>query len=188
MKKLNYNGLFVLFVAFTLSFPTFSVQATPQTTDTLKSLDIPYSKGSITLDGVLDDQLWSKALIVDLNLVNSPWNNLPSPIKTTAKLIENGEFLYVSFIASDPEPEKIQGFMRDRDTAWSEDLVGIKLDTHNNRRLNYEFFVNPYGVQNDATFMRLQVKRIRIGMDFGILLVKKPPTATRLKSLFLIIF
>lgn len=152
MQKLSYNDLFVLFVAFTLSFPIFSVQATPQTTDTLTPLDIPYSKGSITLDGILDEQLWSNALIVDLNLVNSPWDNLPSPIKTTAKLIENGEFLYVSFIALDPDPEKIQGFLTDRDKAWSDDLVGIKLDTNNNRRLNYEFFVNPYGVQNDATY------------------------------------
>ena len=152
MQKLSYNDLFVLFVAFTLSFPIFSVQATPQTTDTLTPLDIPYSKGSITLDGILDEQLWSNALIVDLNLVNSPWDNLPSPIKTTAKLIENGEFLYVSFIALDPDPEKIQGFLTDRDNAWFHDLVGIKLDTNNNRRLNYEFFVNPYGVQNDATY------------------------------------
>jgi len=152
MQKLSYNDLFVLFVAFTLSFPIFSVQATPQTTNILTPLDIPYSKGSITLDGILDEQLWSNALIVDLNLVNSPWDNLPSPIKTTAKLIENGEFLYVSFIALDPDPEKIQGFLTDRDKAWSDDLVGIKLDTNNNRRLNYEFFVNPYGVQNDATY------------------------------------
>lgn len=158
MQKLSYNDLFVLFFAFLLNLPLFSVQATSHTTDTLKPLDIPYSKGSITLDGILDEKLWSKALIVDLNLVNSPWDNLPSPIKTTAKLIENGEFLYVSFIASDPEPEKIQGFLTDRDRAWSDDLVGIKLDTHNNRRLNYEFFVNPYGVQNDATFNEITGK------------------------------
>lgn len=156
MQKLSCSDLFVLFVAFLLSSPISVVQATdaptPNTAVTLKPLDIPYSKGHITLDGKLDEKIWSKALLVDLNLVNNPWDNLPSPIKTTAKLIENGKFLYVSFVASDPEPEKIQGFLTDRDNAWFHDLVGIKLDTHNNRRLNYEFFVNPYGVQNDATF------------------------------------
>lgn len=152
MKKLSYNNLSVLFITFLLNFTLFSVQASTLLSERLQPLNIPYSKGSISIDGSLEDSLWSKALVVDLDLVNSPWDNLPSPVKTTAKLIENGEFLYVSFIAEDPDPEKIQGFLRDRDTAWFDDLVGIKLDTHNNRRLNYEFFVNPYGVQNDATF------------------------------------
>jgi len=156
MQKLSCNNLFVLLIAFLLSSPISDAQATDAPTLTtavpLQPLNIPYSKGEITLDGELNEKLWSKALLIDLDLVNSPWENLPSPIKTTARLIENGEFLYVSFIAIDPDPEKIQGFLTDRDDAWFHDLVGIKLDTHNNRRLNYEFFVNPYGVQNDATF------------------------------------
>jgi hypothetical protein len=156
MQKLSCNNLFVLFVAFLLISPISVVQATIAPTSNepseLKPLNIPYHNGDITVDGELDEDLWSKALQVDLNIVNSPWNNLPSPVKTTAKLIENGEFLYVSIVAFDPEPEKIQGFLTDRDNAWGHDIVGFKLDTHNNRRLNYEFFVNPYGVQNDATF------------------------------------
>lgn len=156
MQKLSCNNLFVFFIAFLLNTLISVTQANNVTTlttkESLQPLNIPYSKGEITLDGELDEKLWSKALLVDLNLVNSPWENLPSPIKTTAKLIENGEFLYVSFIAADPEPEKIKGFLTDRDSAWFHDNVGIKLDTHNNRRLNYEFFVNPYGVQNDATY------------------------------------
>ena len=156
MQKLSCNNLFVLFFTFLLSSPISAAQAinapTLNKTIALQPLNIPYYKGEITLDGDLDEDLWSKALLVDLNIVNSPWDNLPSPVKTTAKLVENGEFLYVSFMASDPDPEKIQGFLTDRDDAWFHDLVGIKLDTHNNRRLNYEFFVNPYGVQNDATY------------------------------------
>jgi hypothetical protein len=156
MQKLSYNNLFVLFVAFLLISQTSVVQAfnSQKTNDTTKiqPLDIPYYEGEVNIDGKLTDELWLHALSVDLDLVNSPWDNLPSPVKTTAKLVENGEFLYISFIAIDPNPEKIQAFLTDRDNAWFHDLVGIKLDTHNNRRLNYEFFVNPYGVQNDATF------------------------------------
>jgi len=156
MQKLSCNNLFVLFVAFSLITLTSAAQATTTLTSNktiaLQPLNIPYVEGEITVDGELDEALWLNAFEVDLNIVNNPWDNLPSPVKTTAKLIENGEFLYVSFIALDPEPNKIQGFLTDRDNAWFHDLVGIKLDTHNNRRLNYEFFVNPYGVQNDATF------------------------------------
>ncbi len=156
MQKLSYSNLLVLFVAFLLVSPISAVQAidvlTLNQNIPLHPLNIPYANGQIAIDGELDDNLWSNALPIELSIVNNPWNNLASPIKTTAKLIENGKFLYVAFVADDPTPENIQGFFTDRDNAWSHDLVGIKLDTHNNRRLNYEFFVNPYGVQNDATF------------------------------------
>ncbi len=162
MQKLSCNNLFVLFVAFLLISPISAAQAinvaTPDKTAELQPLNIPYHKGAIAIDGELNESLWDNALSVELDLVNSPWNNLPSPVKTTAKLIENGEFIYVAFIAYDPKPSKIQGFLGDRDTKWSDDVVGIKLDTNNNRRQNYEFFVNPYGVQNDATFNEITGK------------------------------
>ena len=129
-----------------------------QSNPALTPLKIPYSEKSIKIDGELDDDMWKDALIVPLDIVNIPWDNLASPVKTEAKLIENGNYLYVAFIAHDPNPEQIQGFLGDRDTKWSDDIVGIKLDTHNNRRLNYEFFVNPFGVQNDATFNEITGK------------------------------
>lgn len=115
----------------------------------LSQLDIPYVDQSANIDGNLNDEIWKNALELPLNIVNSPWKNKPSPVKTTAKIVENGEYLYVAFIAEDPSPKSIQGFLGDRDTRWGDDLVGFKLDTYNNRRLNYEFFVNPYGVQHD---------------------------------------
>ena len=156
MQTPNCNSLIIFF--FTIFFitpivaKTFNQKNPPIKNANLASLQIPYKKETIIIDGELDDPLWSNALSVELNIVNSPWNNLPSPVKTTAKLIENGEFLYIAFTAYDPNPEKIQGFLTDRDKTWLQDTVGIKLDTHNNRRLNYSFFVNPYGVQNDATY------------------------------------
>ncbi len=116
----------------------------------IDSFSIPHTKHSIELDGEINDKAWQDALSIDLNIVNNPWNNKPSPIKTEAKIVENGDYLYIAFIADDPEPEKIIGFLGDRDTKWGDDIVGIKLDTFNSRRLSYEFFVNPFGVQNDS--------------------------------------
>jgi hypothetical protein len=156
MQKIRYIKSLVLFVIFILLLPVSIAQAInpPPSNEQLiiKPLNIPYIEGEVIIDGEINDDLWLGALSIELDLVNSPWDNLPSPVKTAAKLVENGEFLYISFVASDPEPENIQAFLTDRDNAWFHDLVGIKLDTHNNRRLNYEFFVNPYGVQNDSTF------------------------------------
>tara|TARA_R110001583_G_scaffold2068_2_gene15226 strand:- start:8154 stop:10481 length:2328 start_codon:yes stop_codon:yes gene_type:complete len=156
MLNLSLNRLILfLFAVFSIS-PTIAQPSSQQKKIVknikLESLQIPFKKNTIIIDGELDDAQWSNALSIELDVVNSPWNNLPSPVKTTAKLIENGKFLYIAFIAYDPDPKKIQGFLTDRDKTWLQDTVGIKLDTHNNRRLNYSFFVNPYGVQNDATY------------------------------------
>lgn len=138
-----------LTICFLVSFlndinQTFAQQVTN------KTIDMPHSSLSAKVDGELDDEIWQHAKAFDLTIVNYPWNNKPSPVKTSAKIIENGEYIYVSFIAEDPEPEKIQAFLGDRDTRWGDDIVGIKFDTYNNRRLNYEFFVNPFGVQLDS--------------------------------------
>ncbi|MBL4764252.1 MAG: carbohydrate binding family 9 domain-containing protein [Colwellia sp.] len=156
MQNLSCHSLIVLLFTVLLISPTIAQtlkqQNTLITNVKLKSLQVPFEKNTIIIDGELNDELWSNALSIELDIINSPWNNLPSPVKTTAKLIENGKFLYIAFIAYDPEPAKIQGFLTDRDKTWLQDTVGIKLDTHNNRRLNYAFFVNPYGVQNDATY------------------------------------
>ena len=156
MQNLSYHSLIILLFAVLLISPTIAKTSNQQNTliDNInrQSLQIPFDKNAIIIDGKLNDEPWSNALTVELDIVNSPWNNLPSPVKTTAKLIENGKFLYISFIAYDPDTAKIQGFLTDRDKTWLQDTVGIKLDTHNNRRLNYSFFVNPYGVQNDATY------------------------------------
>ena len=55
------------------------------------NITVPYLDQEITLDGELDDAIWQQANTVSLNLVNSPWQNLPSPINTQAKIIENGK-------------------------------------------------------------------------------------------------
>ena len=64
--------------------------------------------------------------------------------------MEDGEVLYVAFIAQDHDPSQIRARYRDRDTIWDDDWVAVVLDTFNSERRAYEFFVNPLGVQTDA--------------------------------------
>ena len=145
MRKLSNCSLFLAALVFLHSIDVAQAQK-PEPAQ----LNIPYSPLMANIDGELSDEIWQQALIVELDIVNSPWNNLPSPVKTQAQIIENGEYIFIAFIAEDPQPEKIKGFLADRDSRWGDDLVGIKFDTQNNRRLNYEFIVNPLGVQHDS--------------------------------------
>ena len=118
----------------------------------MQGYDIPHTSSEIAIDADLTDKAWEQALTIDLNLVNSPFDNTPSPIKTTAKIIENGDYLYISFEAFDPAPEKIQAAIGNRDSKWHDDLVGIKIDTLNKKRTSYNFYVNAVGVQNDEIY------------------------------------
>lgn len=114
--------------------------------------ELPRLQGEITLDGILADGEWEHAVRVDLGFETDPAENRPAPVKTTAFLIEDGENLFVAFAADDPDPQAIRAFLRDRDRAWSDDRVGIVLDTYNDERRAFEFHVNPLGVQMDKTF------------------------------------
>ena len=113
-------------------------------------LIIPNMQGEMVLDGNVDEAAWQNAKIVSLDIVTRPFVNTQAPVATEVKIIENSEVLYVAFIAQDPNPDEIRAYYRDRDKVWSNDLVGIKLDTFNDSRLAYQFFANPYGIQADS--------------------------------------
>ncbi|WP_371193979.1 DUF5916 domain-containing protein [Glaciecola sp. SC05] len=115
-----------------------------------ENLNIPNVNQVVVIDGNLDDEAWQSASEVTLNYVTRPFENAKPPVKTTVKIFENGTELLVAFIADDDNPDDIRAFLRDRDRTSGEDLVGIKLDTYNDGRLAYQFFVNPLGVQTDA--------------------------------------
>ncbi len=113
--------------------------------------ELPSTDSDIRIDGVLDESAWSEAIAIPVNIETRPGENTPAAVDTVAYLIENGESLYVAFDAKDPEPHLIRAFLRDRDSAWNDDFVGIVIDTYGDERRAFEFFVNPLGVQMDLT-------------------------------------
>ena len=116
----------------------------------MDELSIPRVNGEITLDGELDEPIWQTATKVTLDYETRPGENTPAPVKTTAYIAQNGDSLLVAFVAEDPEPENLYYSYSDRDSSWGEDQVGFKVDTFNDSRKAYNFFVNPVGIQSDS--------------------------------------
>ena len=112
---------------------------------------IPRVNNQPTINGILEAGEWSNATIVELNYETNPGDSVPAPVKTTAYMMEDGEQIYFAFMAHDPEPENILAFIRDRDGIFQDDFVGVILDTFNDERRGFEFFVNPMGSQGDLT-------------------------------------
>src|SRR5215218_4139614 len=95
---------------------------------------IPHSSESIEIDGVLDDAIWRSALALPLTIETYPRENQTPEVETIAYLVENGDQLLVAFDARDPDPESIRAYLRDRDSAFNDDFVGVVLDTFNDER------------------------------------------------------
>ena len=105
---------------------------------------------AMTVDGRLDESVWQDASRININFNTLPTDQGVSDIATEAWVFDDGEILYIGFIAPDPEPELIRAFYRNRDTIWSDDVVGVKIDPYNNKQLAYQFFANPLGSQADS--------------------------------------
>src|SRR5688500_12981793 len=113
------------------------------------NLRINRTNSAITIDGVLDEAAWKNALQFDLEYETRPGENTKAPVRTQCLMTHDSDALYVAFRAYDPESSKIRAHYTDRDLAFQDDFVGVVLDTFNDDRRAFEFFVNPLGVQMD---------------------------------------
>ncbi len=130
-----------LIVLLFATFSVFSQEIDPK--------QVPLSEAKFKIDGKMDEAAWQDALIIPLLYETEPAENIPARVKTEAYLIDTGNTLVVGFIAEDDNPDEIRAFLRDRDSAYNDDFVGVMLDTYNDERRALEFFVNPLGVQMD---------------------------------------
>jgi len=114
-----------------------------------QQVSIPHLKQGIVVDGKMDEAHWKKAQMIELKYEIEPNDKTAARVKTVAYIYEDGESLHVAIIASDPNPKDIVANLSNRDWMFQDDWSGIIIDTFNDNRSAYEFFVNPFGVQGD---------------------------------------
>lgn len=115
------------------------------------TIQVTRTSEAIKVDGHLDEAVWSQVKPVELPFEVNPGENVPAPVRTEFLITYDSNSLYLAFRAFDPEPSAIRAHVTDRDRAYRDDFVGIMLDTFNDKRRGYEFFVNPLGVQMDLS-------------------------------------
>ncbi len=111
--------------------------------------EVRRAAGEIRVDGDLGDPGWAGADVIVADVETYPGDNLPSPASAACRLAYDEHTLYVAIHAFDPQPTQIRAHYSDRDGAFEDDFVGVVLDTFDDERRAYEFFVNPLGVQMD---------------------------------------
>jgi hypothetical protein len=118
---------------------------------TANTAELQRTDNTFEIDGRLEEAAWQNATRIEIDKETRPAENVEAKVKTTAYLLEDGEYLYVAFDARDPDPAAIRAYLRDRDSAWDDDFVGIVIDSYGDERRAFEFFANALGVQMDLT-------------------------------------
>ncbi len=114
------------------------------------TFEVRRASAPIKIDGVIDEAAWAGAVPIVAQIETYPGDNLARPEgRTECRMLYDEAYLYVAFHVFDPHPEQVRAHLTDRDNAFDDDFVGIVIDTFNDERRGYEFFVNPLGVQMD---------------------------------------
>jgi hypothetical protein len=111
---------------------------------------VPKTTQTISVDGVLDEEVWQGALALELRYEVEPGENIEPPVRTECFITYNDSRLFAAFKCYDSETGLIRANFSDRDRIESDDYVMLQLDTFNDERRAFVFASNPLGVQWDA--------------------------------------
>ncbi len=137
--------------------PATAPPAAPPSAET-RRFTVTSATSAIKVDGLLDEDAWKSALVVDLPFEWARANNGAPPVVTVSLVTYDSENIYVAFRCEDPQPGAIRSHLMDRDligTFLQDDHVGFTIDTFNDERRAFQFRVNPLGVQVDAVFSEI---------------------------------
>jgi hypothetical protein len=113
----------------------------------IKDIRIPKIQAPPKLEQFLDGTGRSDMKRIDDFRQRSPGDGVPVSQKTAAFLGYDDKNLYAVFVCEAPQ---LRARLSRREDIFSDDMVGIFLDTFHDRQRNYEFLVNAYGIQADA--------------------------------------
>ena len=104
-----------------------------------------------TVDGLLDDAVWSAAARITEFVQREPVDGAPATEDTDVYLAYDDTNLYLAFHAKYDEPGIMRANRVDRDRAgFSDDTISVYFDTFLDQQRAYVFQVNGYGVQGDS--------------------------------------
>ena len=113
-------------------------------------LKVPRFSRPPKIDGVLENPLWQQeALKIEGFLQYTPKEKGIPTEKTIAYMGYDEKNIYIAFRCFDSETKKIRATITNRDNIMDDDWIAVFLDTFNEKRRAYTFFINPVGIQMD---------------------------------------
>jgi hypothetical protein len=137
-----------------LALPAASAASRQQTTFSepgRRSAVVSPATDAITIDGVLDEPIWTSAPAIGDLVQRQPAPGRPPTEGTNVTLLYDADYLYIGVVAYDAEPRRIIGTQMARDASLaSDDRIEILLDTFRDERSAFYFATNPSGALVDG--------------------------------------
>ena len=103
-----------------------------------------------TIDGRLDETAWSAAVPGTDFIQIKPTPGSAASQRTEARVLYDGDAIYVGVRAFDTHPDSIVGRLARRDQKVFSDWLFVAIDSYYDRRTAYAFGLNPKGVKVDV--------------------------------------
>jgi hypothetical protein len=121
--------------------------------DSSKTIVIPKLAGDAEIDGVLDDALWSQALLIDDFHQYEPVEYGEPSQKSQVWIFYTEDALYVGSFFEETDMSLVSAnTMRQGQGLASDDILAVVLDPFFDRRNGYRFEVNANGVRWEGLF------------------------------------
>ncbi len=114
-------------------------------------VEIPRIDTAATVDGSLNESVWSKAARLNGFSQYQPVDGRPAEEPTEVLVWYSADAIWFGIKATEVHGDVVRATKANRDDIASEDHVQILLDTENSRQLSFLFGVNALGVQQDGT-------------------------------------
>src|SRR5258706_2913500 len=103
----------------------------------------------VKLDGVLDDEVWKRAVVMNDFMQGGPVPGSEASCKTEIRMLYDDNNLYVGITAFDTIGQYfVSGLQRDK-YYRSEDAVSLMFDTYNDKIHSLLFYANTVGARFD---------------------------------------
>lgn len=109
----------------------------------------PRLADTVTVDGNLNEAVWSKAARLTDFSEYTPVDGLPAADSTEVMVWYSSDAIYFGIRAFESHGP-VHATLADRDNISTDDFVEVFLDTFDDHRRAYVFGVNPLGVQSDG--------------------------------------
>jgi hypothetical protein len=143
--------VFFLFLALPVSPNAIAQQGGDR-----KLVDLPLLSGDVTINGSLDEGVWSQAaLIEDLHQVFPEEFAAPTQ-QTRVRVFYSESALYIGATMIENDPTQIRDrVLRQGQALDADDIFAVIIDPYLDRRNGYRFEVNPNGVRWEGLFQNI---------------------------------
>jgi hypothetical protein len=142
------RALAAVLAALLLASATTPAAGQTSSPDKLKAMRV---ETPIKLDGVLDEEAWTKAQHISNFTQRELTENAPATERTEVAVVFNGKDMYIGVWCFDSQPDQIVAQKMKWDFDYgTDDNFEVVIDTYGDRRNAYFFAVNPNASQADS--------------------------------------